>query len=390
MDFTPSKEERLFRERVRGWLEENKPREERPRDGRPMRDFDLAWQSTKYKGGWGGIAWPREYGGGGLSLIEQIIWFEECGRAHAPTYGALNVTIAHAGPTLIARGNEEQKAFHLPRILKGEVLWCQGFSEPGSGSDLASLRTRGEIDGDHLVINGSKIWTSHAHLADYQETLIRTDPNSRRHRGLTWLVLDMKTPGLEIRPIETMVRGQRHFCQVFYNDVRVPLTSVVGQVNDGWSVAMATLTFERGSTAANQAMDLSQAVEDVITLARERTGPDGRRAIQDEEIASRLAMLRAEAAALRSLMYEVATRGSEGAQAGAESALLFLFCTELQQKVREIALDIIGPASLELSGPDEKWPRLFLNDRLYTIAGGTAEVRRNLIAERLCGLPRSY
>ena len=391
MDFTPSKEERLFRERVRTWLEENKPREERPIDGKALRDFDLAWQAKKYKGGWGGISWPKEYGGEGLSTLEQIIWYEECGRARAPTYGALNVALSHAGPTLIAKATEEQKSFHLPKILKGEVLWCQGFSEPGSGSDLASLRTKGEIDGDHLVINGSKIWTSHAHHADYQETLIRTDPESKRHRGLTWLIIDMKTPGIEIRPIETMVPGVFHFCQVFYNDVRVPLSNVVGKVNDGWSVAMATLTFERGSTSANQAMDVLHAVEDVITLAKERTGPDGKRAaIRDDEIAARLAKLRAEAAALRALMYEYATRGTEGAQAGAESALIFLFCAELQQKVRELAIDILGASALELSGPDGKLARLFLNDRLYTIAGGTSEVRRNLIAEKLCGLPRSY
>jgi alkylation response protein AidB-like acyl-CoA dehydrogenase len=166
---------------------------------------------------------------------------------------------------------------------------------------------------------------------------------------------------------------------------------VVGKVNDGWSVAMATLTFERGSTSANQAMDVLHAVEDVITLAKERTGPDGKRpAYRDDEIAVRLAKLRAEAAALRALMYEYATRGTEGARAGAESALIFLFCAELQQKVRETAIDILGPAALEMSGPDGRWARLFLNDRLYTIAGGTSEVRRNLIAEKLCNLPRSY
>ena len=391
MEFQYTAAEQQFRDKVRTWLTENTPRDKRPVDGMPMREFDMAWQRTKYAGGWGGVAWPKEYGGGGLSLIEQIIWFEECARAHAPTLGSLNVTVSHAGPTIAVRGNDEQKSFHLPKILKGEVFWCQGFSEPGAGSDLAGLRTSGVVDGDHIVINGTKIWTSHAHLADYQETLIRTDPDSKRHRGLTWLIIDMKTPGIEIHPIDTMSPGARHYCQVFYNNVRVPLANVVGKVNDGWSVAMSTLTFERGSTAAAQAMDVSQAVEDLIVLARERTGPDGRRkAIAHDDIALRLATHRAEAAALRSMLYETVSRNTEGPMAGAESALTFLLCGELMQSVRETAHDVLGANMLEVSGEFEDWTRHFLHDRIYMIAGGTAEVRRNIIAERLLGLPRSY
>lgn len=391
MNLCFSPDELRFREKVRAWLVDHVPREKRPPDGLPMREFDLAWQKTKYEGGWGGIAWPSEYGGRGLSLIEQIIWFEECGRAHAPALGSLNVAISHAGPTLAVRGNEAQKQFHLPRILRGDSLWCQGFSEPNAGSDLASLRTSGVIDGDHLIINGEKIWTSHAQLADYQETLVRTDPSRERHRGLTWLILDMKTPGIEVRPIDTMVPGNRHFSQVFYKNVRVPLSNVVGQVHDGWSVAMSTLTFERGSSSAAHAMALSQAVEDLIVMARERTGPDGRRpAIQHDGIAARLAMHRAEAAAIRALLYETASRNTQGPMAGAESALAFLVSGELTQAVNETALEILGTEALELPGGPHEWTQSFLYDRIKLIAGGTAEVRRNIIAERMLGLPRSY
>jgi alkylation response protein AidB-like acyl-CoA dehydrogenase len=356
-----------------------------------MREFDLAWQRRKYEGGWGGIAWPQEYGGRGLSAIQQIIWFEECGLAHAPALGSLNVAMSHAGPTIALRGNEEQKSFHLPRILKGEALWCQGFSEPNAGSDLAGIRTTGVVDGDHIVINGEKIWTSNAQLADYQETLIRTDPESKRHKGLTWLILDMATPGIEVRPIDTLIPGNRHFSQVFYDNVRVPLSNVVGQVNEGWSVAMSTLTFERGSTAAAHAMELSQDVEDLITLARKRTGPDGRRpAIENDEIAMRLAMHRANAAAIRAMLYETASRNTQGPMASAESSLTFLLAGELTQALYDTAMEILGPDGLEFDGDSHHWTKQFLYGRIKLIAGGTAEVRRNIIAERMLGLARSY
>jgi alkylation response protein AidB-like acyl-CoA dehydrogenase len=388
-EFTP--EERLFREEVRGWLADNVPREKRPPEGPAMRDFDLGWQRRKYEGGWGGIAWPQEYGGRGLSTIQQIIWFEECGRAHAPALGTLNVAMSHAGPTIALRGNEEQKKFHLPKILKGEAMWCQGFSEPNAGSDLAGIKCTGIIDGDEIVINGTKIWTSNAQLADFQETLIRTDPESKRHKGLTWLILDMNTPGLDIRTIDTMVPGNQHFAQVFYNDVRVPLSNVVGDVNEGWKVAMSTLTFERGSTAAAHAMELSEAVEDLIALARVRIAPNSNRpVIENGDIAMRLSMHRSHAASIRAMLYETASRNTEGPKAGAEAAVTFLLAGELTQALFETAMDILGADGLEYPGGSHEWTRHFLFDRIKMIAGGTAEVRRNIIAERGLGLPRSY
>ena len=255
MQIAFSAEDRQFRERARDWLHEHVPRGDRPYDGPEKRAFDLAWQRTQYEGGWAGIAWPREYGGVGLSLIQQLIWLEEYALANAPPSGSCFVGLSHAGPTLIQKGSEAHKAAHLGPILRGEVVWSQGFSEPNAGSDLASLRTRAEPDGDHLVINGQKIWTSHGNYADFQELLVRTDPAAPKHKGISWLICDMKTPGIEVRPIKTM-SGVFHFAEVFYTDVRVPLTNVVGALNDGWNVAQSTLSFERGTAFIPAQMEL--------------------------------------------------------------------------------------------------------------------------------------
>ena len=221
MDLGLTPDLRDFREAARTWLEENVPREPRPLLGPGVRDFDLAWQRRQFDGGWAGISWPVEYGGRGLTLLQQMVWFEEMAWAGAPYIGVCFVGINHAGPTLIARANEELKAFHLPRILRGETVWCQGFSEPGAGSDLASLSLRGEVDGDHLVVNGQKIWTSFAQYADYQELLVRTGRGEKAHQGITWIVNDMRLPGVTVRPITTMT-GEPELAEVFYDDCSLP------------------------------------------------------------------------------------------------------------------------------------------------------------------------
>lgn len=384
-----SPQERRFREEVRGWLHDNVPREERPTedvdDGRAMRAFDLAWQRTQYQGGWAGISWPREFGGRGLSLDEALIWYEESARAHAPRIGTVFVGINHAGPTLIARGTAEQQAFHLPSILRGEHIWCQGFSEPGAGSDLAGLSTRAEVDGDHLVINGSKIWTSYGHLARYGELLVRTTPGAGKHGGITWLIVDMDSPGIEKHLISTMT-GPRdhHFCQIFYNDVRVPLANVVGGLDNGWSVANTTLGFERGTAFAAEQIHQAQLIENLIAVAR--AARRGGRAIDDGEFAGRLATIRAEVAAVRSMTYAAMSKARRQAP-GAESSLIRLYFSEAQQRLKRLAVDILGPAALELSG-DEGWTRLYLRSFSVTIAAGTSDVQRNIIGERVLGLPR--
>src|SRR5690606_14858751 len=229
MDLDFTKEQVEFRDQVRTWLVENKPREERPRDSAGIRDYDTAWQRKQFEGGWAGIAWPTEYGGRGLTLLQQLIWYEEYAAQGFPGIDANFVGLSHAGPTLITRAREEQKAFHLPKILEGEAIWCQGFSEPEAGSDLAALKTKAVVDGDSLVVTGQKIWTSFAMCADYRELLVRTDNTGTKHHGITWVICDMRSPGIDVRPIRT-IEGGEEFCEVFYDDVRIPLTNIVGEM----------------------------------------------------------------------------------------------------------------------------------------------------------------
>ena len=393
MDLDFSQEDQQFRERVHAWLAENVPDEERPNDSRGARDFDVAWQRTLYENGWAGISWPTEYGGCGLSLVQQIIWHEENARASAPGVGCNFVGVNHGGPTLIACASEEQKAFHLPRILRGESVWCQGFSEPDAGSDLANLKCRAEVVGDHLVVTGQKIWTSYGDAADYQELLVRTDPDAGKHGGITWLICDMRSPGIEIRSIPTMV-GESDFCEVFYENVRIPIENVVGEINDGWRVAMSTLGFERGTAFIAQQMRLSDVVEALADLARDTIGADGRPAIEDSEIARKLATLRAEVAALRSMTYAGISRAMRSPVPGPEGSMTKLFFSELGQRAYQLALEVLGTGKVErapLSGHwvgGTDWLRGYLGSFASTIGGGTSEIMRNIIGDRVLGLPR--
>jgi len=387
LDFTP--DEVAFRDEVRTWLADNVPGDERPDGGKALREWELAWQRHQYDAGWAGVAWPKEYGGRGLSLLELMIWYEEYARADAPQVAVTFVGLNHGGPTLIARASEEQKAYHLPKILRGDVAWCQGFSEPGSGSDLASLQTRADIDGDHLVVTGQKIWTSFADLADWQELLVRTNREVPKHKGITWVICDMHSPGIEIRPIRGITSGEAHFCEVFYDEVRVPVTNVVGEINDGWSVAMSTLSFERGTAFMAHQMEMAKTVESLIDLARDRTGPDGRRpAIADDELARRLATARAEVSALRAMTYAGISRSARSSQPGPEGSMLRLFSSELSQRIGRLALDILGDTARYDGDGVGRWPAAYLGSFQATIAAGTRDIQRNIIGERVLGLPR--
>jgi alkylation response protein AidB-like acyl-CoA dehydrogenase len=399
MDLEVTAEEAEFRERARQWLLEHLPGEPYPGDSHAARAYELEWQRVQFEGGWAGISWPVEYGGLGLSPVEQMIWYEEYALAGAPSPRASFVGLRHAGPTLILRGTDAQKSFHLPRILRGEVSWCQGFSEPGAGSDLASLRTRAEIDGDHLVVTGQKIWTSYGDVADWQELLVRTNPDAAKHRGITWVICDMATPGIEARPIRTIAGGS-DFCEVFYDEVRIPLANVVGEVDDGWSVAMSTLSFERGTAFIAEQVRLAKTVDDLTAAAAEVTGPDGRRpAIADDEIARRLARATAEVAALRAMTYASISRAraaGPGVQPGAEASLVRLLYGELEQRVARLAMDVFGADSVsasmfEVPAPAElkrRWVFEYLMSFQATIAAGTKDIQRNIIGERVLGLPR--
>jgi len=366
----------LFRIEARDWLRANKPNHIAPLEGPESRHYVLDWQRRQYEGGWAGLTWPREYGGRSLSVAEQIVWFEEYARAGAPsTHNASFVGLNHAGPTLIACGTDEQKAFHLPKILSGEAIWCQGFSEPGSGSDLASLRTKGRIEGDELIVDGQKIWSSYADIADFQELLVRTDPDSKRHAGISWVICPMNLPGITVRPIRTMA-GPSKFCEVFYDHVRLPLKdAVVGGLNNGWKTAMATLGFERGT--ASLALQI-KLIEQVDVLARD---------CGDAMLAPRIADLRADAAALKAMSYSFALAAAASGTPGPEGSLIRLFFAELSRRVSEAAVDLYGIGSSELAG-DHGWAYDYLEAYSETIAGGTAEIQRNIIGERVLGLPR--
>lgn len=377
MEFTQGEDLKRFREEARDWLNDHVPREPRPRDGIAVRAFDCEWQRRQYEGGWAGINWAQECGGRGLTLLQQIVWYEELVRAGAPIESCFAVALGHAGPTLIMRGSDEQKRFYLPRILKGETPWCQGFSEPSAGSDLASLRTRGVIDGGDLVITGQKIWTSWGHWADYGELLVRTDPDLPKHKGLTWVIMDMRLPGVDIRPIR-QIDGKAEFCEVFYDEVRVPLANVVDQVNNGWSVAMSTLAAERGPAFLDHRLNLIRIVDDLLDHAR------GAGLLADQALYDRIATARAEAAALRSMAYLQVAATRDGEAPGAETTSIRVFYVDLQLRVARLALDILAERAIEWTPWAEHW----LGEFSGPIAGGTKDILRNVIGERVLGLPR--
>ncbi|QIB66848.1 acyl-CoA dehydrogenase family protein [Kineobactrum salinum] len=365
-----------FRTEVRSWLNEHVPPKQAPHDGSAARAFVLDWQRIQAEGGWAGISWPQSVGGCGLSVSEQIVWFEEYVRAGAPSVlNPLFVALNHAGPTLIACGTPEQQAEHLPHILNGEVIWCQGFSEPNAGSDLGGLRARGRVEGDQLVINGQKIWSSYADIADWQEMLVRTDPEARTGQALSWVIVPMETDGITVRPIATMA-GAATFCEVFYDEVRVPLANVVGGLNNGWATAMSTLGFERGTAALALLMDLVWRVDELL-----RDCPVARPLMR-----SRLAELRAEGRSILSMNYRLALE-SQNSVPDSGGSLVRLAFAEFAQRVSAAAVELYGIESDKVTG-FHGWGYEYLHSFSETIAGGTAEIQRDIIAERVLGLPK--
>jgi alkylation response protein AidB-like acyl-CoA dehydrogenase len=365
-----------FRQSARAWLAQHAPASPPPPDGPESREYALAWQRTQAQGGWAGIAWPREMGGRGATVLEQIVWFEEYARAGAPSpLGPTFVGLNHAGPTLIACGTPEQRAFHLPKIVNGDAIWCQGFSEPGAGSDLAGLKTSGAVDGDALVINGHKIWSSFADIADWQELLVRTDATAKTSAALTWVICAMSAPGITVRPIRTMA-GVYKFCEVFYDNVRIPLAHVVGGLNNGWRTAMSTLAFERGTASLALLIALTLRVEHLLAAC-----PKDR-----PQMRARLAQLRAEGAAIRAMTYRLALDSAE-ATPDASGSLVRLGFAEYSQRVSAAAIDLFGIDAPEVIGM-HGMGHDYLDAYSETIAGGTSEIQRNIIAERMLGLPK--
>jgi len=383
MELAVSPEDDAFRAELRAWLETNAPPPTPTEVGAGLRARDLAWQRALHDAGYAGISWPREYGGRGLSLTQQMIWYEETARAGISHVNSLFVGLSHAGPTIIACGTDEQKARWLPPILRGEAIWCQGFSEPGAGSDLAALQTRAERDGDHLVLNGVKIWTSYAQVADFQEMLVRTSSDGPKHQGITWLVCDMRQPGIEIRPVRTLVR-ESHFCEVHYHDVRVPLANVVGDVDDGWRVARATLAYEHGIANLGQQVRLAETVERIVTLARERDVDSP----IESDLWARIADARADVAALRAMTYTMISRVARESVPGPEGSLVKLQYGDVSQRVHALGLEVMGVEALHFVPDDHALSYGYLASLAATIGGGTSEIQRTIVAERLLGLPR--
>ena len=395
MDFQYTPEQDTFRKEVRGWLEANLPpdlqvedaQDERVAPDRETFEKRVTWQKKMHAAGWVGISWPREYGGRGATLMEQIIFDEESFRARAPVlpgYSGVNM----AGPTIIEWGTETQKRHFLPRILAAEDIWCQGYSEPGAGSDLAGLSTRAEDKGDHFLVNGQKVWTSGAQFADWIYLLVRTDPAAPKHRGISYLLVDMKTPGITVRPLVLMT-GHQHFNEVFFVDVKVPKANILGKPNAGWAVAMTTLMYERKSGGGR---GHAEQIARLGALARQ-VRLNGRAAWDDPLVRQRFAELYVEATCVRYTRLRNITRQLRGEPPGPEGSILKLFGSELGVRIADFAGELLGPYAL-LNQPSPmipdgpRWYNRVLAARQYTIAGGTSEIQRNIIGERVLGLPK--
>jgi alkylation response protein AidB-like acyl-CoA dehydrogenase len=384
MDLRYTASEQEFRDGLRTWLASVLPDfgAPPPHDDWPARRaYDLRWQRLLYDAGYAGVDWPAEGGGRDASPVEQLIFKEECERAGAPYVGVNFVGLLHAGPTIIAEGSPAQRARYLPGILRGEEVWCQGFSEPDAGSDLASLRTRAVRDGDDYVVTGSKIWTSHALVADFCELLVRTgDPDDRPgNRGISWLIMPMDSAGIEIRPLRTL-EGTTEFAELFLDEVRVPVANRVGAENDGWRVTMVTLSFERGTAFVGEVVACRRVLGELARTARENGRWD------DPVLRRRLGRLEAEFRALwRLTQWNVSAAETSGGVPGTGASVFKLRYSHARQELYDAAADVLGPDRLDLDRP---WVLDRLSSLSYTIAAGTSQIQRTIVAERILGLPR--
>ena len=390
MDLRYSREDEEFRARVGAWLDAEVPAHGPPPpsgDWRARRAYDTAWQRKLHDAGFAGIAWPQAFGGRGLPVSQQLVYLEEYARAGAPYVGVNFVGLMHAGPTLIAEGSDAQRSFHLPRILRGESVWCQGFSEPQAGSDLASLRTRAERHGDEYVVSGQKIWSTRAHVADYCELLVRTDVDAPKHAGITWLILDMRQPGVTVRPMRT-IDGESHFCEVFLDEARVPVESRVGAENDGWRVANVTLRFERGTAFAQHIITLRAQLLRLAALVESRRS---RGAAPDEQRRT-IGRLYASVEALWRMTQMCVSEAERNGMPSPLGSAVKLRYSELCQEIAELAVRVVGRPILGAMDLDGVQTGDVARDYLWslqtTIAAGTSQIQRNLIAQRILGMPK--
>jgi len=399
MDLDFSAEDEAFRQELRSWLAVNLPE---ARGGSGSVDDKLGvlhegpggwerrlkWHRKLNEGGWVGLSWPKEYGGRDATITQQLIYGEEMARVNAPML--VNVLgIMLVGPTLIRLGTEEQKKRYIPKILSAEEIWCQGYSEPNAGSDVASLQTRAIEDGDSFVVNGQKIWTSDAHHADWCILLVRTDLDAPKHKGISYILLDMHSPGVTVRPL-VQITGEASFNEVFFEDVRVPKKNLIGEKNQGWQVAIMTLMFDRAGVV--DFFDAMGIVNELVELAKSLPS-NGHRAWDEPNVRQKLAEFACEAAALKYGGYRQLTRRLKGLPPGPEGSVLKLGNSDLNLRMNKFAMEMLGPyGQLEFKAPHafDKgiWSYRMLSSRALTIAGGTNEVQHNIIGERVLGLPK--
>jgi alkylation response protein AidB-like acyl-CoA dehydrogenase len=388
-DFTPEQE--AFRKEVRQWLERNLPDDLRGRGFAASRADRQevarlrAWQRTMFEAGYVGMDWPRQFGGRGATLVEQVILYQEMARAESPQVvnrGGLSML----GPTLMKHGTAAQQQRFLPRILTADELWCQGFSEPNAGSDLANLQTRAGREGDEFIINGQKVWTSMAHVADWCFLLVRTDPNAPKHKSISFILVDMSSPGITVRPLRQMT-GEAEFNEVFFDNVRVPVDHLVGRLHEGWAVALTTLAYERDLLTFIRHISLRNAVHRLVRLVHER-GRAG-----DPTVRQKIAAVWIGEQALQLNAYRSLTRIVGGGQPGPEGSTAKLFWSQLDQELAQVATEVLGPASQVAPGspwaPDEgQWEFYALLAQASGIRAGTSEILRNILGERVLGLPK--
>ena len=397
MDLSDSAAEAKFRAAARTWLEANKPRGVADRGFALAIDADTVkslteWQRRLYEGGYLGLSWPIEFGGQGKTIIESAIFNEEMARVRAPA--PLNeLGLSMAAPTILEHGTDDQKKRFVRKILTCEEIWCQGFSEPGSGSDLAALNTRAVVDGDHFVVNGQKVWTSLGHIADWCMLLVRTDSNAPKHRGISYLLVDMHSPGVTVQPLRQMT-GECEFNQMFFEDVRVPRANLLGPLNGGWDVALTTLMNERATLSLATVMRFRNTFDDLAELAR-RVIRDGTCTLDARVIRDTLAQFYVDVESMRYLAYRNFSKLVRGGTPGPEGSISKVLWSELNQRMNEFALVLEGPHAALMEGSprvidDGRWQYGLLRSRGNTIEEGTSEVQRGIIAERLLGLPKSY
>jgi alkylation response protein AidB-like acyl-CoA dehydrogenase len=380
VDLRDTPDEVAFRAEVRAWIEANLPEELRGagRSESPLRK----WSRQLSDAGYAGLTWPKEYGGGGAPYSYQAILLEELARAEAPQHIGV-IGLGMAGPTIMAFGTEEQKARYLPKILSAEEIWCQGFSEPGAGSDLASVRTRVEVRDDGFVVNGQKVWSSWAHIAEFCILVGRNDPDAPQHQGLTYVIVDMNAEGVEVRPLR-QITGEAEFNEIFLTDVAVPRENLLGEVGEGWAVAMTTLLHERGTLGFALAGALDVSVRKLLALAAERDGPNG--LLRDRVVREWI-----DLQALRMTNYRALTKLMQTGVPGPEGSVSKLRWSESSQRLTKLALELLGPDAqlVDEDGRDGGyWQHAQLRSRGNTIEAGTSEILRNIIAERVLDLPR--